>query len=245
MNDIDVLLEENRKFPPPPAFTRQANVPSADIYEQAARDPEAFWAEQAKQLDWMKPWTKVLDWKPPHSQWFIGGKLNVAVNCVDRHAAGKRADTPALIWEGEPGDCRTITYRELHREVQKFANVLKNLGVGKGDRVAIYLPLIPEAAVAMLGCARIGAIHSVVFGGFSPDSLRDRINDASARVLITSDIGYRRGNVVPLKKNSDTALEGTQSIEHVIVVKRDLSGTGRVQVAGAASAKAPPKTEIT
>ena len=235
MTDIDVLLEENRRFEPPPQFTRSANVSSPDVYEKANRDPEAYWAEEAGKLDWIKPWTKVLEWKPPHSKWFIGGKLNIAANCIDRHVAGKRADKVALIWEGEPGDSRTLTYRDLHREVQKFANVLKKLGVRKGDRVAIYLPLIPEAAVAMLGCARIGAIHSVVFGGFSPDSLRDRINDAKAKLLITADIGYRRGNQVPLKKNSDTALEGTDSIEHVIVVKRDLSGTGTVKVAGAAA----------
>src|SRR5438874_4554640 len=235
MTDIDVLLEENRKFEPPPQFTRGANVSSFDIYDKASRDPEAFWAEQARHLDWIKPWKKVLDWKPPRAEWFIDGKLNVAANCVDRHVATQRADAKALIWEGEPGDSRTLTYRELHREVQKFANVLKKLGVRKGDRVAIYLPLIPEAAVAMLGCARIGAIHSVVFGGFSPDSLRDRINDAKAKLLITADIGYRRGNQVPLKNNSDTALEGTDSIEHVIVVKRDLSGTGTVKVAGAAA----------
>ena len=200
MTDIDVLLEENRRFEPPPQFTRSANVSSPDIYEKANRDPEAYWAEEAGKLDWIKPWTKVLEWKPPHSKWFIGGKLNIAANCIDRHVAGKRAAKVALIWEGEPGESRTLTYRDLHREVQKFADVLKKLGVRKGDRVAIYLPLIPEAAVAMLGCARIGAIHSVVFGGFSPDSLRDRINDAKAKLLITADIGYRRGNQVPLKK---------------------------------------------
>src|SRR5437868_3360319 len=242
MTDIDVLLEENRKFEPPPRFTHNANVSSAEIYDYAARDPEAFWAEQARHLDWIKPWTKVLEWKPPHVEWFIGGKLNISANCVDRHLSTHRADKTALIWEGEPGDSRTLTYRELHREVQKFGNVLRNLGVRKGDRVAIYLPLIPEAAVAMLGCARIGAIHSVVFGGFSPDSLRDRINDAKAKVLITADIGYRRGNVVPLKSNSDTALEGTDSIEHVIVVKRELSGKHRVKVAGmpAPTHKTPP-----
>jgi acetyl-CoA synthetase len=242
MTDIDVLLEENRKFEPPPRFTHSANVSSAEIYDHAARDPEAFWAEQARHLDWIKPWTKVLDWKPPHVEWFIGGKLNISANCVDRHVSTHRADKKALIWEGEPGDSRTLTYRELHGEVQKFGNVLRNLGVRKGDRVAIYLPLIPEAAIAMLGCARIGAIHSVVFGGFSPDSLRDRINDAKAKVLITADIGYRRGHMVPLKGNSDTALEGTDSIEHVIVVRRELSGNHRVKVSGMAHAshKSPP-----
>ena len=235
--DIDVLLEENRTFDPPTEFKRGANVSDRTVYEKAARDPEKFWAEQAKQLDWIKPWDKVLEWTPPHAKWFIGGKLNVAANCVDRHVSGGRGSKTALIWEGEPGDSRTLTYADLHREVQQFANVLKKLGVRKGDRVAIYLPLIPEAAVAMLGCARIGAIHSVVFGGFSPDSLRDRINDAKAKLLITSDIGYRRGNLVPLKKNSDTALEGTDSIEHVIVVKRELSGKGRLNVSGLDKAK--------
>ena len=230
--DIDVLLEENRTFEPPAEFRLRANISDQSVYEQAARDPERFWAEQAKQLDWIKPWNKVLEWKPPHVKWFIGGKLNVAANCIDRHVAAGRANKTALIWEGEPGDSRTLTYGDLHREVQQFANVLKNLGVRKGDRVAIYLPLIPEAAVSMLACARIGAIHSVVFGGFSPDSLRDRINDAKAKLLITSDIGYRRGNLVPLKKNSDVALEGTDSIEHVVVVKRELSGKGRLKVSG-------------
>jgi acetyl-CoA synthetase len=236
--DIDVLLEEHRSFEPTAEFRRQANVSDPSVYEKAARDPEKFWAEQARELDWIKPWDKVLEWKPPHAKWFIGGKLNVAANCVDRHVNGKRAKKTALIWEGEPGDSRTLTYADLHREVQQFANVLKDLGVRKGDRVAIYLPLIPEAAVSMLACARIGAIHSVVFGGFSPDSLRDRINDARAKVLITSDVGYRRGNLVPLKKNSDVALEGTDSIEHVIVVRRELSGKGRLDVAGLATAKA-------
>jgi acetyl-CoA synthetase len=236
--DIDVLLQENRTFEPTAEFRRQANIPDASIYEKAARDPEKFWAEQAKELDWIKPWDKVLEWKPPHAKWFIGGKLNVAANCIDRHVNGGRAKKTALIWEGEPGDSRTLTYADLHREVQQFANVLKKLGVKKGDRVAIYLPLIPEAAVSMLACARIGAIHSVVFGGFSPDSLRDRINDAKAKLLITSDVGYRRGNLVPLKKNSDVALEGTDSIEHVIVVKRELSGKDRVKVEGIEGAKA-------
>ena len=230
--DIDVLLEETRTFEPPPEFRLAANLSDRDIYEKAARDFEKFWAEQAKQLDWIKQWDKVLEWKPPHAKWFLGGKLNVAANCVDRHVTGGRGNKAALIWEGEPGDSRTLTYADLHREVQQFSNVLKKLGIRKGDRIAIYLPLIPEAAVAMLACARIGAIHSVVFGGFSPDSLRDRINDAEAKLLITSDIGYRRGNLVPLKKNSDTALEGTDSIEHVVVVKRELSGKGRVKVAG-------------
>ena len=224
--DIDVLLTETRKFEPDEAFRRAAHVRSKEIYEKAAADPEKFWADQARTLDWIAPWKTVLDWKPPHAKWFVGGKLNVSANCLDRHVEGKRAAKKALIWEGEPGDERTLTYAELHAEVQKFANVLKKLGIAKGDRVAIYLPLIPEAAVAMLACTRIGAIHSVVFGGFSPESLRDRINDSKCKLLITSDGGYRRGGVVPLKKNSDAALEGTDSIENVVVVKRALSGRG-------------------
>jgi acetyl-CoA synthetase len=227
MTDIDVLLTENRKFEPPPEFRKAAIVSSPDIYRAAADDPEKFWAEQARELDWIKPWTKVLEWKPPHAKWFLGGKINVAANCLDRHLKGPRKEKAALIWEGEPGDVRTLTYAELHREVSRFANVLKRLGVKKGDRVAIYLPLIPEAAISMLACARIGAIHSVVFGGFSPESLRDRINDAKAKLLITSDGGFRRGNVIALKKNSDSALEGTDSIENVIVVKRELSGSDK------------------
>jgi acetyl-CoA synthetase len=235
MTDIDVLLEENRKFEPPAEFRQTAIVASPDIYRTAAQEPEKFWADEARQLDWIKPWTKVLEWKPPHVKWFLGGKINVAANCIDRHLEGPRKDKQALIWEGEPGDERTLTYAELHREVSRFSNVLKKLGVKKGDRVAIYLPLIPEAAISMLACARIGAIHSVVFGGFSPESLRDRINDAKAKLLITSDGGFRRGNVIALKKNSDNALEGTDSIEHVVVVKRGLSGSEQSSKRDAAS----------
>jgi acetyl-CoA synthetase len=222
--DIDVLLSETRKFEPDDAFKRAAHVSSKDIYEAAAADPEHFWADEARHLDWIEPWKTILEWTPPHAKWFVGGKLNVSANCLDRHAEGPRGKKRALIWEGEPGDERSLTYKELHEEVQKFANVMKKLGIAKGDRVAIYLPLIPEAAVAMLACTRIGAIHSVVFGGFSPDSLRDRINDSQCKLLITSDAGYRRGGTVPLKKNSDAALEGTDSIENVIVVKRALCG---------------------
>jgi len=235
MTDIDVLLQENRKFDPPREFRLAANVSSPDIYEKAARDAEKFWAEQARELEWMTPWKKVLEWKPPHAKWFIGGKINVSANCIDRHVTGPRRDKAALIWEGEPGDQRTLTYKDLHRDVSRFANVLKKLGVRKGDRVAIYLPLIPEAAISMLACARIGAIHSVVFGGFSPESLRERINDAKAKLLITADVGYRRGAPIPLKKNSDAALEGTESIENVIVVKRELSGGERKESMGAAA----------
>ena len=220
MTDIDVLLQENRKFEPTPEFKLTAQVSSADVYEKAAVDAEKFWAERARELDWIKPWKQVLEWKPPHAKWFIGGQLNIAANCIDRHLTGARRNKAALIWEGEPGDRRTLTYWDLYVEVSRFANVLKNLGVRKGDRVAIYLPLIPEAAISMLACARIGAIHSVVFGGFSPESLRDRINDAEAKVLVTADFGYRRGQSIPLKRNSDKALEETPSIKHVVVVQR-------------------------
>jgi len=220
MTDIDVLLEEHRKFEPPDAFRRSANAASPEIYDRAAADYEAFWAECARELEWSTPFTKVLEWKPPRARWFSDGALNACVNCVDRHVRGPRRDKPAIIWEGEPGDTRTLTYAELLREVTRFASVLDSLGVKKGDRVAIYLPMIPEAAIAMLGCARIGAVHSVVFGGFSAESLRDRIVDAQARVLITADIGFRRGHPVPLKKNADDAIAETSTIEHVVVVRR-------------------------
>jgi acetyl-CoA synthetase len=218
--DIDVLLQEHRKFEPDPAFCRAAHVSSRDVYDRAIQDYEGYWAEQARALEWIKPWKKVLQWKPPHAEWFIGGKLNVSVNCVDRHVRGARRNKAALIWEGEPGDRRTLTYWDLHCEVNKFANVLRQLGVRKGDRVAIYLPMIPEVVISMLACSRIGAIHSVVFGGFSPDSLRDRINDAKCKVLVTADAGYRRGQIVPLKRNVDKALEDTPCIENVVVVQR-------------------------
>ena len=226
MTDIDVLLQEDRRFPPPEDFVRNADVSSAEIYDRAAKDPEGFWAEQAGELEWSKPWSKVLDWNPPWAKWFVDGKLNASVNCLDRHVRTARRNKAALIWEGEPGDKRTLTYWDLYREVCQFANVLKSLGVKRGDRVAIYLPMIPEAVIAMLACARIGAPHSVVFGGFSAESLRDRINDAEAKVLVTADAGYRRGQIVPLKRNSDKALEETPSIEHVVVVMRRPGATG-------------------
>ncbi len=219
---LEALLEESRTFAPPEAFREAAHAGDASIYERASSDPEAFWAEWASQLDWFEPWDRVLEWDPPHAKWFAGGKLNVAHNCLDRHLDGARRNKAALVWEGEPGDQRTYTYWDLHREVGKFANVLKGFGVAKGDRVAIYLPMIPEAAIAMLACARIGAIHSVVFGGFSADSLRDRIVDAEAKLLITADGGYRRGQVIPLKDTADRALVETPSIENVVVVRRRL-----------------------
>ena len=215
---LDALLTEKRKFAPPAEFAAHAVVSDPSIYDEA-EDFERFWAGWADELDWFRRWDTVLEWKAPHAKWFIGGKLNVCHNCVDRHLDTRR-DKRALVWEGEPGDRRSFTYGELAAEVGRFANVLKGLGVKKGDRVAIYLPMIPEAAFAMLACARIGAPHSVVFGGFSPDSLADRINDAEARVLITADGGYRRGTVVPLKQNADRAVERCPSIEHVVVVAR-------------------------
>lgn len=224
------LLSEERRFAPPSGFRERARASDPEIYARAAADPEAFWAECARELDWFEPWERVLDWRPPHAEWFVGGKLNAAYNCVDRHLFGARRNKAALVWEGEPGDVRVLTYWDLHREVSKFANVLKRLGVGKGDRVAIYLPMIPEAVVAMLACARIGAPHSVVFGGFSRDSLRDRINDARAKVLITADGGYRRGRVVPLKAEADRALEEAPTVEHVVVVERGTSGEAHVRM---------------
>jgi acetyl-CoA synthetase len=217
---LEALLQEARLFRPAPDFSRNANAGDAEMYARAARDLEGFWAEEAQRLDWIEPWKKVLEWDAPWAKWFVGGKLNVAANCVDRHAASDRRNKAAIIWGGEPGDTRVLTFGMLQREVNRFANSLKSLGVKKGDRVAIYMGMIPELAIAMLACAKIGAPHSVVFGGFSAESLRERINDAQARVLITADGAWRRGNVVPLWANADAALEGTPSIEKVVVVER-------------------------
>jgi acetyl-CoA synthetase len=223
---IGTEWQQDKTFPPPPAFTARANASSPDIYARATQDFEGFWAGWAKELDWIKPWEKVLEWNPPHAKWFVGGKLNVSANCLDRHLGGPRRDKRALVWEGEPGDQRTLTYAELHAEVGKFANVLKSLGVRRGDRVTLYMPMVPEAAVAMLACTRIGAPHSVVFGGFSADSLRERINDCEARVVITADGYWRRGNVVPLKKTTDEAIVECPTIEKVIVLRRLGDRTG-------------------
>lgn len=217
---IDVLSQENRKFPPPPSFVKQAWIRDETIYEKADEDPEGYWAGWAQELDWFKPWDKVLEWKPPYAKWFVGGKINASFNCLDRHLKGPCRDKTAILWEGEPGDARSLSYLELSNEVNRCANVLKGLDVQKGDRVTIYLPMIPELVISLLACARIGAVHSVVFGGFSAEALRDRINDAQSRLLITANMGWRRGNPVPLKKAADEALKETPSIEKVLVVKR-------------------------
>ncbi len=218
--NIEALLSELRTFDPPPDFTERAIVNDASIYERANSDPEAFWAEQADRLTWFKRWDSVMNWEPPWVRWFQGGQLNASYNCLDRHVEAGGGDKVAYHWVGEPGDTRSITYAELLDEVCRLANALRSLGVGKGDRVNIYLGMVPELPIAMLACARIGAPHSVVFGGFSAESLRDRINDAEAKVLITADGAWRRGTVVPLKDNADEALKDCPSIEHVITVKR-------------------------
>ena len=218
---IDTLLDEQRSFPPPQRFRGAAHVKDRAPYERAARDREGYWADWARQLDWFRPWDRVLEWKPPHAKWFVGGRLNASVNCLDRHVAGPRRTKAAIIWEGEPeGQTRTLTYFDLYRAVNRFAAALRQGGVRKGEIVTIYMPMIPEVAVAVLACARIGAPHSVVFGGFSPESLRDRINDAGSKVVITADGGYRRGSVVPLKRNVDEALKECPTVQRVIVARR-------------------------
>src|SRR3954464_1324961 len=236
---ITSVLQETRVFPPPKEFSRRAHIKSMaeyrKLYQESIRSPEKFWARQAKQeLVWFKPWKKVLQWKAPFAKWFVGGQLNVSVNCLDKHLQTATANKAAIIWEGEPaddgkpGEVRVLTYKQLHHEVCRFANVLKHHGIGKGDRVIIYLPMVPEAAIAMLACTRIGAVHSVVFGGFSAQSVADRIQDSGARMIITADGGFRRGAVVPLKKNVDDALmlkdaNGellAKTIERVIVQRR-------------------------
>ena len=218
---IDALSYEQRKFAPSAEFKANAIVSDQSLYLEGERDFEGYWARHARELiSWSQPFTKTLEWDLPYAEWFSDGTLNVSYNCLDRHVLAGRGDKVAFYWEGEPGDSRVITYAQLLDEVQRFANVLKNLGVKKGDRVNIYLPMIPEAAVSMLACARIGAAHSVVFGGFSSQSLSDRINDAEAKLLITADGGWRRGEVFPLKSQADEALKSTKTVEHVVVVKR-------------------------
>jgi len=217
---LDILLKEDRVFPPPKKFQEQANARDPGVYEQAARDRLGFWESFARELHWFRPWDRVLEWKLPDARWFVGGQTNLSANCLDRHLAGPRRDKLAILWEGEPGDKRTLTYAQLHREVCRFANGLKEIGVGKGDRVTLYMPMVPELAIAMLSCARIGAVHSVVFGGFSAEALRDRLNDSKSKALVTADGGWRRGGVVPLKKSADEALEGAPTVERVVVFQR-------------------------
>jgi acetyl-CoA synthetase len=223
-SDIESHLVEKRVFKPAKEFAKASRVKSLDQYRRMYREsinrPEKFWAREAKELTWCAPWKKVLQWKAPFAKWFVGGKVNLSENCLDRHLNGHRRNKAAIIWEGEPGEKRTLTYQQLHHEVCRFANVLKRNKIDKDDRVIIYLPTIPEAAIAMLACARIGAVHSVVFGGFSADSIRDRIADSGAIAVITADGSYRRGGIVPLKKNVDDALSGKTSIKCVIVFRR-------------------------
>ena len=222
--NITSVLREYRVFKPNAKFSKSAAIKSfaqyKKMYNESIHSTEKFWAKMAEELFWYKKWTKVLRWKLPFAEWFVGGKLNVSANCLDRHLTTWRKNKAAIIWEGEPGDTRTLTYADLHREVCKCANVLKKLGVVKGDRVIIYMPMIPELPVAMLACARIGATHSVIFGGFSAEALKDRINDAQAKLVVTADGGYRRGSVIPLKANIDEALKVTPTVESVIVVNR-------------------------
>jgi acetyl-CoA synthetase len=222
--NLDSTLHEHRVFPPPADFAAKAHVKSLEEYEtlyrRSIQDPQRFWADIASELHWFAPWTSVLDWNPPLARWFVGGKLNLCYNCVDRHVLGDRKDKVAILWESEPGETRTLTYGELYLEVQKFANVLKGLGVRKGDRVAIYMGMTPELAIALLACARIGAVHSVIFGGFAANALVDRINDASCVALVTQDGSYRRGQEVRLKPIADEALKNCPTVKHVVVYRR-------------------------
>jgi acetyl-CoA synthetase len=221
---ITSVLKETRQFPPPLEFAKHAHIKSLAEYEQvyrrAADDPEGFWAAQAEGLAWFRRWDNVLVWKEPHAQWFAGGKINACYNCVDRHLENGRKNKAAIVWEGEPGDSRVLRYQDLHREVCKFANVLKKLGIQPGDRVTLYMPMVPELAIAMLACARIGATHSIIFGGFSADAVADRNNDAKARLVVTADGGWRRGKVVPLKQNVDAALAKSLTVEKCVVFNR-------------------------
>jgi acetyl-CoA synthetase len=222
--DLDSVLRENRVFQPPVEFAKAAHVKSLEDYEarykKSIEDPEAFWADAAHELDWFEPWTKVLDWNLPWAKWFVGGKLNLSYNCVDRHALGSRANKTAIIWEGEPGEIRKLTYAELHAEVQKFASALKSLGIKKGDRVAVYMGMTPELAIALLACARIGAIHSVIFGGFAATAIADRVNDSSCVAILTQDSSYRRGTEIKLKQTVDEAVAVCPTVKNVVVYRR-------------------------
>ena len=221
---IESVLNEERVFPPPPEFSANAHVKSFEeyerLYDEAAEDVLAFWAKQAEALDWFKKWDEVLEWNEPFAKWFVGGKINISYNCLDRHLTTDRKNKTAFIWEGEPGEHRTLTYAELQREVCRFANVLKKLGIQTGDRIALYMPLVPELAIAMLACARIGAPHTVIFGGFSADAIRDRVNDCECKLIVTADGGYRRGREIKLKQVVDEAASQTPSVENVVVFER-------------------------
>jgi len=231
--DIDSTLREDRVFPPPEEFSRKAHIKSLEeyeaLYKQSIGDPESFWAGVAKDLHWFKPWDKVLEWDLPWARWFVGGKLNLSYNCVDRHALGVRRDKTALIWEGEPGEIRRLTYAELHAEVQRFANALKSLGIKKGDRVAVYMGMTPELAIALLACARIGAVHSVIFGGFAANAIADRVNDSACVAILTQDSSYRRGNEIKLKRTVDEAMNACHTVKHVVVYRRTGSPVNMVE----------------
>jgi acetyl-CoA synthetase len=222
--NIDSMLQEHRVFPPPAEFSAKAHIKSLAeyerIYAEAAQNPEAFWGKIAQELHWFEPWTKVLEWNAPWAKWFVGGKINLSYNCLDRHANSSRRDKVAILWEGEPGDTRTLTYAQLLAEVERFANALKDIGVGKGDRVAVYMGMVPELAIAMLACARIGAVHSVIFGGFSANAIVDRVNDQQSSVVITQDASWRRGAQFPLKATVDEALASCPSVKSVVVYQR-------------------------
>ncbi len=232
--DLDSMLRENRVFPPSAEFSAKAYVHSLDeyeaLYKQSIEDPEKFWGDAARELHWFKPWDKVLEWNLPWAKWFVGGKTNLCYNCVDRHALGQRHDKTAIIWEGEPGEVRRLTYAELHDEVQKFANALKSLGIGRGDRVAVYMGMTPELAIALLACARIGAVHSVIFGGFAANAIADRVADSGCVAIITQDTSYRRGNEIKLKATVDEAMPACPTVKHVVVYKR--TGTPVTMVEG-------------
>ncbi|HMG84781.1 MAG TPA: acetate--CoA ligase [Terracidiphilus sp.] len=230
--DLESTLRENRVFPPPEEFAKHAHIQSLEQYEamykKSIEDPEAFWAGIAEELHWFKPWDKVLEWNLPSAKWFVGGKMNLSYNCLDRHVHSERAGKTAIIWEGEPGETRRLTYAELHAEVQRFANGLKALGIKKGDRIAVYMGMTPELAIAVLACARIGAIHSVIFGGFAANAIADRVNDCGCVAIITQDTSYRRGNEVQLKRTVDEAMPACHTVNHVIVYKRSGSPVNMV-----------------
>jgi acetyl-CoA synthetase len=222
--DLDSILRENRVFPPRPDFAARAHIKNLEQYEElyakSVADPEGFWEEVARELHWFAPWTKVLDWNLPWAKWFVGGKINISYNCLDRHVKNGKGDKPAIVWEGEPGEVRRLSYAELLAEVERFANGLKSLGIKKGDRVAVYMGMTPELAIAILACARIGAVHSVIFGGFAANAIVDRVNDAQCVAIVTQDTSYRRGSEVRLKATVDEAMKSCQSVKHVVVYRR-------------------------